>query len=161
MMKCLCMLCCEFEHALCPYIRLLWYFSYDVPNDLWKLARQVYVLIGVLQTCLISLIYTIYLNIYEMHIVIFGSTYLFFLCLQPLRCVERMWVGPGLHKGANLKKNSQKLWRRPCGRYVSLLNISDTIKSSVRFPTEDRWFLCALDPILVWLTTLWLSRCCP
>jgi hypothetical protein len=39
MMKCLCMLCCEFQHELCAYWRLLWCFSYDVPNDSWKLAE--------------------------------------------------------------------------------------------------------------------------
>jgi hypothetical protein len=47
--------------------------------------------------------YTLDLNIYEMHIVIFGGTYLFSLYSNPIRSVERVWVGLGLHKGANLK----------------------------------------------------------
>ena len=47
-------------------------------------------------------------KIYEMHIVIFGSSYLFSLDSNPIRCVEQMWVELCLHNGANLK-NSQKL----------------------------------------------------
>ena len=44
-----------------------------------------------------------------MHIVIFGSTYLFSLDSNPIRCVERMWVGLCLHNGAHFKKLTKAL----------------------------------------------------
>jgi hypothetical protein len=48
-----------------------------------------------------------------MHIVIFGRIYLFSLDSNPIRCVERLWVGLNLHKGAILKKVARRVISLP------------------------------------------------